>query len=182
MYSSRYRIDRNHDSNLEPKFRNKDNRRLCLTQYFIQHICYLELEWLFLICQLDEVSKLAPTTELVLLVLRQGWHSVEKNFIQEFIQVSRKQEKNSWKFTTGVIALNFTNQFPGEMLDDHLCPTKFQLLLSMEFGCSVPRDRMDRIKICCIGLASLAKNNCFEEIRGRGLQDWELFDWVAPKE
>lgn len=106
----------------------------------------------------------------------------KKNFIQEFIQVSRKQEKNSWKFTTGVIALNFTNQFPGEMLDDHLCPTKFQLLLSMEFGCSVPRDRMDRIKICCIGLASLAKNNCFEEIRGRGLQDWELFDWVAPKE
>lgn len=76
----------------------------------------------------------------------------------------------------------FKFQFPGEMLDDHLCPTKFQLLLSMEFGCSVPRDRMDRIKICCIGLASLAKNNCFEEIRGRGLQDWELFDWVAPKE
>lgn len=31
----------------------------------------------------------------------------------------------------------------GNVICGHLCPTKFQLLLPMELGCSVPRDRME---------------------------------------
>lgn len=88
------------------------------------------------------------------------------------------------KFTTGVIALNFTNQFLEEMLDDHLCPTKFQLLLPMEFGCSVPRDRTENKDLFCVSVSRASRKIAVARRNSRRrLEDWKLFDWVAaPKE